>query len=112
MSSELPSLTAFQGGGTFDQLHQFFALFGVIRAGVVDEGGESGGAGGCQRPPRPPDVERGGVAVADVLLTGRGLGDVGQGEVVFDEAAGWGHIILSTQGTVISSLIIRRFNLI
>jgi hypothetical protein len=42
-----------------------------------------------QRPPCSPDVEGGRVAVADVLA-GRGFGDAGEGEVVFDEAFGEG----------------------
>jgi len=38
--------------------------------------------------PCPPGVEGGRVAAADVLLAGRGFGDAGEGEVVFDEASG------------------------
>ena len=42
-----------------------------VRRGVVDERGEQHGAAGGQRPPRPPEVQRRGVAVPNRLLTRR-----------------------------------------
>jgi len=79
-------LDRFPGRDALDQFRQILTLFRMVGAGVVDEGSEGSGAGGGQRPPFPPDVKRGRVAVADVLLLGRDFGDVGDGEVVFDEA--------------------------
>jgi len=81
----IAALDRLPGDDALDQFQQFLTLFGVVGARVVNESGEGGGAGGGQRSPRPPDVQGGRVAVADVLLSGRGFGDSGEGEVVFDE---------------------------
>ena len=49
-------LDSFPGGDALDQFQQILTFFRMVGAGVVDEGGEGGGAGGGQRSPRPPDV--------------------------------------------------------
>ena len=46
-----------------------------------------------QRPPRPPDMQRGNVPVPDGLLPPRVRRDALDGQVNFDEAAGVGHRI-------------------
>jgi hypothetical protein len=52
-----------------------------------DQGGEDSGTHRGQWPPRPPDVQRGDVAVADGFLAGGLGGDGFEGEGDFDEAA-------------------------
>src|SRR5207247_9836759 len=57
-----------------------------------------------QRPPRPPDVQRGDVPVADRLLPPRVRGDAGDGEFDFDEAFGeFGHRAYHNQSAWIVS---------
>jgi len=79
-------LNSFPGGDALDQFQQFLPLLGMVGAGVVNQRGKGRGAGGGQGSPCPPDVQRTGVAVAVVVLPRRGFGDLGQGQVVFDEA--------------------------
>ncbi len=54
-------------------------------AGVINEGGEEDGAAGGQGAAGPPEVEGGGVAVANALLTRRGFVDGLQRQGDFDE---------------------------
>jgi len=58
----------------------------MVRTRVVNQGSESSGPGGGQRPARPPDADIGDVAVVNVLFVGRRFGDFGQRQVVLDEA--------------------------
>ena len=62
--------------------------------GRWQEGREQRGPARRQRPPRRPDVQRGDVAVANVLFVDRVEGDLLQGEGGLDEAAG-GHGVLA-----------------
>ena len=69
-----------------DQLFQLFALGVVLGRG--DQRREDRRAHRGQRPPRPPDVQRGDVPVADGLLPRRLLADGSEGEGDFDETFG------------------------
>jgi hypothetical protein len=59
--------------------------------GVVHHLGEDDGAGGRERAAGPPEVERGGVAVADGLLARRGHVDRLQRQGDFDQLLTMGH---------------------
>jgi hypothetical protein len=61
------------------------------RRGVVHHLGEDHGAGRRQRPARPPEVQRRGVAVTDGFLARRGLVDGLEREGDFDELPPRGH---------------------
>ena len=65
-----------------DEVFQFLALLVRVRGG--DQGGEDSGAHGGQRSPRPPDVQRGDVPVADGFFAGGLGGDGFEGEGDFD----------------------------
>ena len=69
--------------------------------GVVDQLGEEHGPRRGQRAPRPPEVQRAGVAVADGFLAGGGSVYFVEGQGDFDQfLAGFGllHALLSVPG--------------
>ena len=75
---------------------QVFAFGDEVRLGlrvfgVVDQGGEDDGAGGGERTARPPQVQGGWVAVADIFLAGAGVADGVQRQGDFDKFLGGGH---------------------
>lgn len=49
-----------------DEIALLLPFLGALRG--RDQGGVGGGAAGCQRAARPPDVQRADVPVADVIL--------------------------------------------
>jgi hypothetical protein len=68
-------------------------LFGTAGR-IVNDGCKEHRSAGCQRPARPPEVQRGGMAVADGLLPSRGYVDGLQGQGDLDELLAVRHVIL------------------
>ena len=76
--------------------HEVSSLF--FRLPVLGRGDQravDGGAGGNEGTPRPPQVQRGDVALADGFLPPRLGGDGFDGDIVFDQATivGWHFVV-------------------
>ena len=78
-------------GHAGDEMLHLLRRYGVFR--LRHQGGEDGSTAGSQRSPRPPNMQGGEMPVANRLLAGAMLGDLGQGHLNFDNAAvvGRGH---------------------